>query len=376
MDKKILAYFTLSRLLFISFALLGTLFVKLDPGYIGKQSAPDAPYLAWIWANFDGRHFLNIATNGYHRFDFAFFPLYPSLIYIFSKLSLVPPLFVGILISSLTLLISMFMLKKITELDYDTPTAYLSIFYLAVIPFSFYGHSVYTDSLFLMLSTCSLYFARKKRWILAGLFGAASSASRLSGVALIPALAVEWYLQTKKNGIQPNEVIKKFFKSGWVSPTLTASGIASYMIYLGIFFKNPLLFQQSMQAWRQEQFVLPIQVIVRYFKIFLSVDPKLLIYWIAVLEFSTLFIYLGLTLYVWKNIRKSYAVFMLTLLLLVTFTGTFAGTPRYILHLFPAFIALAHITRAKPMLKHILSFFFLILGFVLTSLFTRGYFVS
>jgi len=195
-------------------------------------------------------------------------------------------------------------------------------------------------------------------------------------VALIPALAVEWYLQTKKNGIQPNEVIKKFFKSGWVSPTLTASGIASYMIYLGIFFKNPLLFQQSMQAWRQEQFVLPIQVIVRYFKIFLSVDPKLLIYWIAVLEFSTLFIYLGLTLYVWKNIRKSYAVFMLTLLLLVTFTGTFAGTPRYILHLFPAFIALAHITRAKPMLKHILSFFFLILGFVLTSLFTRGYFVS
>jgi len=34
----------------------------------------------YSWANFDGAHYINIARDGYHQFDQAFFPLYPLMI--------------------------------------------------------------------------------------------------------------------------------------------------------------------------------------------------------------------------------------------------------------------------------------------------------
>ena len=61
---------------------------------------------------------------------------------------------------------------------------------------------------------------------------------------------------------------------------------------------------------------------------------------------------------------------------MVTFTGTFAGTPRYMLHLFPGFIAMALIFEKRTLLRRITIIVFFVLGAILTGLFTRGYFVT
>lgn len=367
--QKILVYFASSRLVFFFFALLAASFVPLNPGYIGSQSDPSAPYLAWIWANFDGRHFLDIATSGYQRTNFAYFPLYPAIIWLLGRISIIPPLYLGILISSLSFLTSMFVIYKIVRLDYKDNIAPLAILFLSLFPLSFFYHSVYPDSLFLLLSTSSFYFARKKRWLASGIFGGLTVLTRLSGVALIPALALEWYLQNKKSG-------GRFFKKGLLAPLLTLLGLTIYMIYLYFNFGDPLLFQKSMSAWQQQNLVFPPQVVFRYLKIFWSVDKTLLVYWVAVLEFVSLFAYLALSIYVWRKIRASYGLFMVVLLILVAFTGTFAGTPRFILHLFPGFVGVALLVNNNARLRLALTLVFLILGFVLTALFTRGYFVA
>lgn len=372
MGKKIILLFVFSRVLFLLFAALATNFISLNPGYIGKQFSPDAPYLAWVWANFDGRHFLNIATNGYQNFDFAFFPLYPFLISLFNFLN---PLYVGILISSSSLIIGLYFVDKIVRLDYSQSISFWTVFFVCFFPLSFFYNSIYSDSLFFLLSVLSFYFARISNWPLAGLFAGLASMTRLSGIALIPALSVEWYLQNKEN-IFPNNPIIPFFKKGLPSVSLGFLGIGGYMFDLKIFKNDPFLFQKSFSAWKQDRIVFPFQVIYRYIKIFLSVSPRLLVYWVALLEFVSLAFYLTLGYFACKKIRMSYGVFMIALLLLVPFTGTFAGNPRYLLHLFPGFIAIALLVQNRPWLKNALIILFISLGFVLTALFTRGYFVS
>ena len=265
--------------------------------------------------------------------------------------------------------------------------------FLSFFPLSFFYHSVYTDSLFLLLTTSSFYFARKGNWTASGLFGALSTFDRLSGLALIPALVLEWYIQNKaklfsfenKAGFllrnkklfkQKQQLIISFLKKGMTALLLTLAGFLIYAYYLQIHFGNWLLFQKSMKAWNQDSFVFPLQVLFRYLKILFSVSPALFEYWIAVLEFISFLLYMALTFYVLKKIRPSYGIFMFVLLLLVTFTGTLSGGPRYILHLFPAFLALAILVSKNRALKIAIIVLFLILGFILSTLFTRGYYIS
>lgn len=362
--SKFLTYFLASRFLFLLFAVLAINFLPLQQGYIGQQFDEEVPYLAWIWANFDGRHFLNIATQGYQRFDFAFFPLYPFLISALGYIFPIGHLYLGVFVSSLSFLVAAFLLYKITKLDFKKNTAILSVFLLFFFPLSFFGHSVYSDSLFLFLSTASFYFARKKSWVVSGVFGGLATLTRLAGIALVPALAAEWYFQDKKR------------LRALVAPLLVLSGLAVYMLYLNVNFADPLLFQKSMVAWRQSEIVFPSQVVFRYLKIFWSVAKDTLVFWIAILEFVSIFAYLALGVYMVKKVRISYGVFMLTLLLLLPFTGTFAGNPRYLIQLFPGFIGLALLLKKYKKLRRLTAFAFLGLGFILTALFTRGYFVS
>ncbi|MBI2268149.1 MAG: glycosyltransferase family 39 protein [Candidatus Blackburnbacteria bacterium] len=365
--SKLGKYFIASRILFLLFAFLAIFFVPLQEGYIGRQvSTQEASFLTWSWANFDGRHFINIARLGYRNFDFAYFPLYPILISLLGYI--VPHVWAGIIISTVALVLAIYVVYKLIELDFSKETANLAVFLILLFPLSFFYHSVYPDSLFLLFSTTSFYFARKDKWWLAGIFCGLTIVTRLSGVALVTALAVEWYLQYKNRPLYLNKLVGAL--------TLGTSGLVGYMVYLWYYFGDPLLFQKSMSAWNQGAWVFPPQVVFRYLKIFFFVNKNLVVYWIAALEFVSFFAYLLLAFFVYKRVRRSYGVFMFVLLLLVTFTGTFAGTPRYMLHLFPGFIGMSLIFQKSNVVKYGLLVLFLALGFVLTGLFTRGYFVG
>lgn len=364
-----------SRIFFLLSAMVATFCIFQRRGYLGNYLNPHDPYLVWIWANFDGQHYLNIARWGYQqlatvgKFEFAFFPLYPSLISLLHHLLPLPHLYLGILISTASLFTAMLIIYKLARIDFNHHIAFLALFFLSFFPLSFFYHSVYTDSLFLFLTTASFYFARKKNWIISGVFGGLASFDRLSGLSLIPALLVEWYLQNRNLAkSKTKQVISALF--------LTFGGFFSYILYLQIHFGDWLLFQKSMIAWRQHEFVVPFQVIFRYLKIFLFLRPNILEYWIAVLEFISFFAYIFLAIYAWKKIRASYGVFMIVVLLLVTFTGTLSGGPRYTLHLFPGFIAMAILADRYKWLQFGLVLLFLLLGAILTALFTRGYFIA
>lgn len=370
MIKKILLFFLSWKIIFSGFALLAIYFLPLAKNYVAFPYYPRAHYLNWIWANFDGLHYLEIALRGYHGLDFAYFPLLPWLIALARRIFLTAPLPTAVLICNLAFFASLFVLFKIILLDYSTKIAWRAIFFIIIFPTSFYYGAIYTESIYLLLATLSFYFARKSNWLAAGVWGYLAGLSRLVGVALMPALILEWLSQNRPT-------LANFLKTKASFIFLAGLGIVTYAVFLQLRHGDFLLFQKSMVNWEQDKFVFPLQTAWRYLKIlFLFPQKNEFVYWRAALEFASTIAYFALSFFVLIKVRLSYGIFMLLSLIIPASTGTLQSMPRYILHLFPAFLALALLTQKNKFVFWVTTIIFLLLGFVLTALFTRGYFIG
>lgn len=386
MIAEIVALFIASRILLYIFSLWAVGLLPLQKIALAANFSIGLPYLQWIWGNFDGVNYVEIARAGYHYPNYAFFPLYPALIWLIKHiLPSLRSLQIGLLVSYFCLFVSLFLIYKIALVDFSKKVAWSAIIFLLLFPLSFYYSSVYADSLYLFFSMLSFYSARKSKWLWAGFFGFLASLTRLIGIVLLPVLVLEWYQQNKLKtqpirqaqgrNLKLKTIISKFFRDKAFFLFLIPLGIIGYGLYLQINFGDFFLFQKAMANWGQSNFVIPLQVIYRYFKIFTTAQINI-IYFIAVVEFVSTMLYFLLTWYVFKKMRASYGLLMFLTFLIPTFTGTFQSMPRYILHAFPAFIALSLLTAQRKKLFWTIIAIFIVLQFVFVALFTRGYFVA
>lgn len=343
----------------------------LGGGPFNYQIAPEL----FAWANFDGEHYLSIAIFGYNNLQQAFFPVYPFAISFLSKpfsydlfSSLLWSAFFGFLISNTAFILSLIFLWKLIKMDYSQKLSYLTIFILLIFPTSFYFGAVYSESLFLLFSVLSFFCARRGKWFLASVFGMISSATRVFGILLLPALLIEAYQQRVS-----------FSKIFWV--LLIPVGLGAYMLYLYLTIGDPIAFyslQKNVGEQHQSGVILLPQVYFRYIKMILTVDMHNPIYQTIVLEFLVGAVFLLLPIYgYFKKIRLSYLFFALICFLLPTIQGSFSSVPRYIIVLFPSFLALAIFLNSLPKLARII--YFVVSSFLLaleTGLFLRGYWVA
>lgn len=327
------------------------------------------------WANFDGEHYISVAIHGYKMLEQAFFPVYPILISLIAHSfsfdffsSMLNYTVVGLLISNACFLLALIFLFRLISLDFPKKIAFTTTLILLTFPLSFYFGALYNESLFLLLSILSFYFARRKRWFWAGVFGLISSATRVFGVLLLPALLIESYIQKEK--------LSNIF---WIF--LIPLGLGGYMLYQYATFGDPLAFynlQTVVGEQHQPGVVLLPQVYFRYIKMILTVDSSNPIYQTIWLEFLVGIIFFVLPIYgYFKKIRLSYLTYAMIGFLLPTIQGSFSSSPRYVIILFPAFMALAIFLNYLP--KYF-RFAYLILSMVLlgieTALFLRGYWVA
>lgn len=151
------------------FNLSSIIFLSGHISYLGffpyKETLPsyDLPHFLSSLANFDGLHYLGIAQNGYQQYQQAFFPLYPILINIFTRLT-GNALISGLIISNLTFLASLFVLAKFLNLLNIKTKPWFYLFFL-FFPTSFYFNAVYTESLFWFLFLLTLYLFFKKDYL-------------------------------------------------------------------------------------------------------------------------------------------------------------------------------------------------------------------
>lgn len=390
---EIIKIFIVWRIVLFAVAFL-TIFLIADfgarfPYYNTVLEPTKLPSWVWGFGNFDGVHYLRIAQDSYSaQYSQAFFPLYPLLIRIFTEANIflpkdpdldtrifVDPIFFynGLILSNLFFLIALYFFYKLVILDYKKEIGLKSIILLLAFPTAFYFGSIYTESLFLLLTVGFFYLIRKQNFIAAGVLAALASATRIFGLLFLLVFIVELYFKVKNRQIL---LKSEQFTKALIGILLVPMGALLYMLYLRFEFDNPLYFLTSQPlfgAERSNEIILLPQVLFRYIKIFLTVSPTSLPFFNAFLEFSFTLIVLGLLFVSFKKIRFSYFIFTFGSLLLPTLTGTLSSMPRYSLM---SFLMLPFLVKFSGRHFKLVVVLIIILQIILVGLFTRGYWVA
>lgn len=315
-----------------------------------------------IWGYFDGVHYLRLIEHGYIDIGTqAFFPFYPLLASILSNFTGLSAYASAILVSLVSFILSLPILWQLYPSHKVRSTIFLLLF-----PTSFFFLSVYTESLFLLLSLSFFLLLKNHRYLAASLLAGLASATRLVGVFL--GLILVWHLITQHKKTSIFYIV--------VLATLSLSGFIGYCLFLWLQHNDPLMFlhvQGMFGANRtQGEIILLPQVIYRYIKMIVTVDLTTYLYqriWLELVFFTG-------ALYAWaKNLKhqsNEINLYVILSLLLPTLTGTLSSVPRYILVLVP-FILPKNIYITNFLILSTLSFLLLLYIF---AFFAHGNFVA
>lgn len=304
-----------------------TAYAWIDPLKTVQEQSWNPVSLHSRWDSF---FYVDIAKQGYHLTpgdtlsNIVFFPLYPLLIHAFSPLFFGNFIFAGWFISILSLIGAVTVFYKLLKEFHPTIDPETPILYLLIFPTAFFLNAVYTESLFLILSLLTFYYALKGRFGVAGIFGLLAALTRVTGILLfIPVLWEFW----KKHRT------RKIFSLSFLPLLLVPLGTFLFFLYHYFAFGDFLLFLKVESAWgRAFQF---------------NKDHFLLFSHPAVINFFldiAFAIFALITAYhVFKQKWVSYGLYILATLGVALSTGTFMSIGRYILVLFPIYIALATI---------------------------------
>lgn len=340
------------RIYLFVLGLISTLFIVQRTGYLGVNP----------WANFDGVHYLSIAQNGYVS-EAVFFPLYPLLIKLFGMILGGNYFWASLVVSNSALLLAVILFYKLIKLDSDAKRGTEAVLWLLLFPTVFFFSAAYSESLFLLLLVASFYFARKKYWGLAMTSAFFLCITRVVGVFIIPALIYEYFRENRN-------ITWRF-----LAVPLGLVGYALFNLYKWGDFLYFIRAHSELNNGRSvSSIILFPQTIYRYIKILFSLPINVYEWQIALLEVA-MFLLVSYLLYsAWRNkVRLSYLIFSVFAFLMPASSGTFSGLPRYVIILFPIYLALTYQPMIVKRLWAVISFALLSL---LTMFFLRGYFVA
>jgi Gpi18-like mannosyltransferase len=160
--------------------------------------------------------------------------------------------------------------------------------YLYLLPVSFLFSAILTESLFLLLMLLSVYMARKRRWLYAGVFGFFLSLTRPFGILIIVALIIEYFeaLKYKFRQIRPNVLFLLLPIAGIISFSIFNHylvgdyfGFIHAEVLWGNILSNPIqtLILNILDGWRAPA----IYSLIILFLIFYSLNKIRFSYWIT-----------------------------------------------------------------------------------------------
>ncbi len=212
----------------------------VPPPWIGNPSSLIA------WSQWDAAHYTRIAVNGYdHPTDPgspAFFPLYPLLTRAFGWLTGLDASWIGmqvagVIVAWISFFVAVFLLTTLFQDVAGDEVARLAGVLVVVSPFSFFLTAGYTESLFLVFVALAFLLGFRKRWGWAAVVVALATASRVTGVFLIPALLLlAWRGKAS------------FRHLAWIA-VVSPLGILSYMGYTWRALGDPLAFLHAQEGW-------------------------------------------------------------------------------------------------------------------------------
>lgn len=202
--------------------------------------------------------YVHLAEVGYDGFptpklinggNWAFFPAYPLIVGVLIKLTALPTMVVA---TATSIAFSIGAVRVAWPLLGRNLVAYtlFAVFLLAG-PFSIYFTTFYTEVLFLFLTICVFAALKERRFLLAGLFAAGLSATRIVGVFIVFAILIEVWLDHRERGGTLGNFIPSVLRRPelLLSFALAPLGLFAYMAFLHFKMGDALAFQHVQRAW-------------------------------------------------------------------------------------------------------------------------------
>jgi len=360
--------------------------------YAQPPNGITVPGVWGVWARWDSNWYVEIADEGYAyspdlsvESSVAFFPLYPIAI---KALALVTgsSLASGVIINNVCFLLALMYFYKLAGLDIDPSATRRAVFYLAAFPGSFFFSAAYSEGLFLLVSILATLCARRGSWYWASFWAALSAASRAPGFLLWLIVGLEWLraqgwtlatMNQREAWAKMGAVLWKHWRQVLIMTVMMTSGLWLYMLYLGVQFGDPLIFQTSGDSWFEFRFGLlrPLEIIAHDLQQSFSANPpKHVLPGFAAVDVGTFILIVMLSIPMWRRFRDSYSIYCIVHPLLALY-GYTQGMLRYAAVLFPLFMLLALWGR-NPWVNRLLLYTFLPLQCLLTVMFVNWIFIG
>ncbi|MGK7956324.1 MAG: hypothetical protein AB4063_13905 [Crocosphaera sp.] len=199
-----------------------------------------------VFSAWDSSLYQKIAANGYDKLgtepgaNVAFFPLFPLLIRLGMNLG-VPSKFVGIFINNAAFFLALFVVYIWVKKTNGSSAARWVVAILAWCPSSIFGTVIYTEGLFLLFSSLALFTFDNKQYIQTMVWGTLASATRITGLALIPTfLFIAWR--------------KKLSFMAYIAALGSGGGTLLYSLYCWFNFNDPIAFiTVQYTQWQRKQ---------------------------------------------------------------------------------------------------------------------------
>jgi hypothetical protein len=375
---------------------------NLSPDSAPQPGAPSQHEYIGGWMSFDAGWYVTIARSGYDQQqidDFragqqsavAYFPAYPLAVRQVARVTnddVVVAAYVTTLLSGLATAL-LFWAWCGTRMDRTSRK--IALLLLLLYPYAWYLYgSGYGDGFFLAVTLAAFLLLERDRPVLAGVFGALSSAARIVGVATIVGLVVLALQRRDAIVRSPAEGPRRFW-SGWRidwsrlrrkdgGVLLSVSGVAGYCAYLYAKTGDWHAFTtvQAAPGWNQGT---GLRTLVKY-NFFAEVFRGEHTYAIRlVLQAALMVVFLVAIPFVFKRFGAAYGTYTAVLIgIPLLGDASFQGAGRYLLGAFPVFalagVALVHQTRSRTVLRAALLGTSALVLVVLASFFGRGYYLA
>ena len=296
------------------------------------------------WDRWDAPHYTDIAVFGYMANDpgtltpppgysqvfpgdldlyIVFFPLYPWLVAAVNAI-IGAPMAAAFVVSTVASLFVAPLLYRLVTVDLGRRTGLWAAGLLLVFPTAYFLHIGYTESLFLALAFGSLWLARTNRWWAAGAIGLLAALTRVNGLVLIPALAVEAWLQWRQH---------REARVEWLAIGGVAIGFGIYLVLNWSVYGDPLAFSEIQRSHWFKDLSPPWEGIAGMIEWTASADADnaFMLGWME-LAFTGLGLAATVATALW--LRPTWAMWMAGNWLLIVSTGFVMSVPRYSLVLF------------------------------------------
>ena len=296
-----------------------------------------------VWARWDSVFFVRIAEHGYDSTSAAFYPLYPALVAGLGRVFFGHYVVAGIVVSLAAAAGSFLLLHRIAEERLGADGAQRTILYLAVFPTALFLQAVYSESLYLLLVLAAFVLAERGRFAGAGVAAGLAVLTRVTGLALLPALAVlAWRARDRRRAL--------------AGLALAMPVAAVYPLLLWQQVGDPWAFWNAQDRWHRHlsaagPFGGIWRALTRWapahadFQHAIAVNAE---------DLVALALFVPLAIVAWRRFGAPYGLFaVLSLALPLSYPSArwpLLSLPRFGLVIFPLFLALAAVTAGRPRL--------------------------